>query len=86
MSAGLLGIDGGDSLVPCWAKPSGDGAWTLRLHETLGRRGTAVLQLAADCRAAGVDLRGEPAGAIKDGRVTFGPYEVLSVRIARQTG
>jgi alpha-mannosidase len=84
---GLLGIDGGDSLIPAWAKPEVDHAWTLRLHETLGRRGVAHLRLAGGWTASLVDLRGERAGeaegAIKEGSVAFGPYALVSVRISR---
>lgn len=85
-SAGLLGIDGGDSLIPAWARPEADNAWTLRLHETLGRRGVATLRLAEGWEASLVDLRGEPssvAGAINESRVAFGPYALLSVRLSR---
>ncbi len=68
VDAGLLGIEGGDTLQPTWAKPAdvvtgkgggraGLGAWVLRLNETLGRRGRATLRLAPGWRATRVDLR-----------------------------
>lgn len=83
VSAGLLGIDGGDSLVPAWAKPEAGGAWTLRLHETLGRRGAATLRIAADWKARLIDLRGEAIGAVREGRIDFAPYSLISVRLER---
>ena len=88
-SAGLLAIDGGDSLTAAWAKPAeSGGGFTLRLHETLGRRGTAELRLADGLTAERVDLRGRPAAEAEplDGPrvpVPFRPYEVVSVRIGR---
>ncbi|MEM7809554.1 MAG: glycoside hydrolase family 38 C-terminal domain-containing protein, partial [Planctomycetota bacterium] len=56
-NAGLLGIDGVPSVTAAWAKPEPDG-WTLRLHETLGRRGTLTLRLADGVTATRTDLRG----------------------------
>ena len=96
-SAGLLGLTGGESLAAAWAKPdpAGDG-FTLRLHETLGRRGVARLGLEPGCTAERVDLRGLPSGdagveAAGDSggsggsgvAVPFRPYEVVSVRVRR---
>ena len=80
VDAGLLGIDGGDSLIPAWAVP-GDGFWTLRLHETLGRRGVARLRLVEDRTATRVDLRGEKIGDVTNGVIEFEPYQIVSVRI-----
>ena len=87
--AGLLAIDGGESLVPAWAKPLDTGArgaptrWVLRLHETLGRRGTARLLFDVGMSATPVNLRGErigePSGETID--VGFGPYQVLSLLV-----
>ncbi|MEO1237732.1 MAG: glycoside hydrolase family 38 C-terminal domain-containing protein, partial [Planctomycetota bacterium] len=89
--AGLRGLEGGDSLVPAWAKPVSDtepGGWTLRLHETLGRRGAAHLKFAAGHHAQRVDLKGDPLDASPseaDGlRVDFAPYQILSYRITRR--
>lgn len=82
VSAGLLGLRGGDSLVPCWAKPADDGkGWILRLHEVLGKRGEAELLLAPGYSARRTDLM-ERAGAPVH-RLEFGPNELLSVRITR---
>ncbi|MEM8784039.1 MAG: glycoside hydrolase family 38 C-terminal domain-containing protein [Planctomycetota bacterium] len=86
--AGLLGVenvDGGDTLVPAFAACAGQNAWTLRLHETLGRRGEARLRLADGWGATPTDLRGRPTGEPLDrhGRFAFTPYGVLSLRIGR---
>ena len=62
--AGLLSVEGGPSLVPAWAKPlgpemhGGPTRWVLRLHETLGRRGTARLLFDLGVTATPVDLKG----------------------------
>ena len=82
--AGLLALEGGESLQPCWAKPALDGrGWILRLHETLGHRGVVRLRLAGGCRASLTDLREQPGASVEDGQVPFGPYQLVSVRIAR---
>jgi alpha-mannosidase len=88
-SAGFLGLEGGDSLQPVWAKPAEDarGAWILRLSETLGRRGRARLRLAPGWRAVPVDLSEKPlhpSRTLRDGgSIEFTPYGLLSVRIER---
>ncbi|MEM1099142.1 MAG: hypothetical protein AAGH92_10175, partial [Planctomycetota bacterium] len=83
--AGLLGLDGGASLIPAHAACAGKKSWTLRLHETLGRRGGACLRLAEGWIATPTDLRGESIGPKlgDDGRFAFTPYAVLSFRIER---
>ena len=82
VSAGLLGLDGVESLVPSWAKPAADGrGWILRLHETMGRRGKVRLRLAKGLSAYQTDLSEETKDKrpIRDIRVS--PYELISVRI-----
>ena len=82
--AGLLALEGGASLQPCWAKPAEDGkGWILRLTETLGRRGVVQLRLADGWRASLTDLREGPGAAVEGGRVAFTPYQLLSVRIEK---
>ena len=82
VSAGFLGLRGGDSLVPCWAKPADDGnGWILRLHEVLGRRGEAELLLAPGYAAWRTGLTEKPGAPLK--RIKFGPNELVSVKIAR---
>ncbi|HEV3273181.1 MAG TPA: glycoside hydrolase family 38 C-terminal domain-containing protein [Candidatus Methylacidiphilales bacterium] len=82
VSAGLLGVEGLASVVPCWAKPAEDGrGWILRLHETMGRRGKIGLRLAKGLKAYRTDLSEETrdARAVRELRVS--PYELMSVRI-----
>lgn len=83
VDVGLLGIDGGESLVPCWAKPEENGTWTLRLHETLGRRGNARVRLSEGRRLERVDLSGKTwPRQPRNGSVEFSPYQVVSLRVA----
>ena len=88
-SAGLLGLEGGESLQPVWAKPAeaGRNGWILRLNEVLGRRGKVTLRLAPGWRARPVDLSEKPlrpARTLRDnGSVEFGPYALLSMRIEK---
>jgi len=82
--AGLLAIESGSSLVPCWAKPAADGnGWILRLHETLGQRSIAKLTLAKGLAATATNI-GETA---KKGKrmetFEYKPYQVISIRIAK---
>lgn len=82
VGAGLLGLDGVESLVPAWAKPAADGkGWILRLHETMGRRGKVRLRLAKGLNAYPTNLSEETKDKrpIRDIRVS--PYELISVRI-----
>lgn len=81
-ASGFLGLVGGETLQPVWAQPRGDGSWVLRLNETLGRRGTAQLRLAAGWRASRVDLRAlsvDGGGAVTV--VDYAPYGLISLRI-----
>jgi alpha-mannosidase len=85
-SAGFLGLEGGESLQPVWAKPSDQvrGAWVLRLNEVLGRRGRARLLLAPGWRARRVDLSERslgPAPGLKS--VDFAPYALISLRLEK---
>lgn len=88
--AGLLGIEGGETLHPVWAKPAdaGRGAWVLRLNETLGRRGRARVRLASGWRARRVDLRERPlSGGVRAARegvtVDYTPYALVSLLVER---
>jgi alpha-mannosidase len=83
-SCGFLGIEGGNSLIPAWAKPVSAGQWVLRLHETAGLRGTANLLLEKGWRARLADMRETPEEAsLADGRIPFGPFQILSLLIRR---
>ena len=85
LTAGFLGLSGGETLQPTWAKPLAASKWVLRLNETLGQRGTAKLHLAPGWTAHRVTLLDAP---VDDQRgiteVAFKPYELISVLIEKQ--
>lgn len=85
-SAGLLGLEGGESLIPSWARPMGDGRWILRLHETQGLRGEVTLNLREGMNITPVDLAGREVPAegfkVSDNRVAFKPYQVISLLVS----
>lgn len=83
VASGFLGLSGGESLVPCWAKPATDGhGWILRLHEVLGRRGEAKVLLSPGFSAQKTDLSEAPTGPALQ-NLRFHPNELLSLRIFR---
>jgi len=85
MNSGFLGLEGGESLVPCWAKPAKSGTgWILRLHETLGRRGRVKVLLANGYRAVCTDLSESVTDASSVGQLSFSPYEIVSLLIQRK--
>jgi alpha-mannosidase len=81
LDAGLTHLDAPPSLVPAWAKPLGDGRWTLRLHETLGGRGPLQLALREPWHRTATDLRDQPLDPPRLDEVS--PYQLLSLRIER---
>lgn len=84
VSAGLLGLEGGQSIVPAWAAPGSDkDSWTLRLHETLGRSGSVRLLLDPQHTARKTDLSGNSLGEPAE-NFAFRGYEILSVEISRR--
>ena len=84
VSAGLAAITGTPSAVPSWAEPLEGGAWALRLHETLGRRGRATAAPAAGWNAVPADVYGKPHLTSADAAAArVEPYGLLSLRFAR---
>lgn len=82
VNSGFLGLDGVESLVPCWAKPAADGqGWILRLHETMGRRGKVGLRLAEKLKAFKTELSEETKDRKPIRQLTVSPYELISLRI-----
>ncbi len=79
--SGWRGLEGGETLIPCWATPLGRGeGWVLRLHETGGRRGEIMLRLESGSQAYKVDLQGKPLGSVlPEGRLAYRPHEVISL-------
>jgi alpha-mannosidase len=80
--SGFLGLEGGDSLQPAWAMPVDQRTWTLRLHETLGRSGSALIHLNEGFSATPVDLSGKPLSKPTN-TIAFRPYQIVSVKIER---
>ena len=78
------GLEGGASLIPVWAQPLANGAFVIRLNETLGRRGTCRVLMEEGARVEIVDLSGHPMPEIrfKDGVLTYEPYALLGLRIS----
>ena len=84
-SAGLLGLSGGESLIPAWCKPLANGDWILRLHEVLGRAGDIHLDLADGWSVARTDLAETPSDPCH-ATVSFRPYEIVSLRMSPPSG
>ena len=75
------GLQGGDTLIPHWAKPEADGAWVLRLHEVAGQRGEARLDVADAWTVQPTNLLSEPLGRpLRKGRLAYAPYDIVSLR------
>ncbi len=82
----LIGIDGSQTLLPCWAKPLGANDWVLRLHEVSGERGSARLQIAPGWSAQPVDLRDRNcADPNPTDSIDYRPYEIVSLKISRSS-
>ena len=83
LASPLPAFDGGESLVPAWVKPT-DNGYLLRLHETLGRRGTCTLTAARGAPLRHAELPGEatsePGHAL---RIDYRPYQLVTVRVDR---
>jgi len=80
--SGYLGMEGGDSLVPSWAKPAADGnGWILRLHETMGHRGTARILIKDGWKCVPTDLSEAVSNQKASTLVAFTPYQLVSLRI-----
>jgi alpha-mannosidase len=80
-------IEGMPSLAPLWAVPVDADNWVLRLHESMGRRGTARIAAPAGWRLSILEkaLPGDadkplPAG----GEVEIGPFAFISLGLQRE--
>lgn len=84
-SGGFLGMENAPTLMPAWCEPLEKG-WTLRLNETSGCRGEALVKIAAGWSAALCEIDKEAdATAFVTGalRVPFAPYKLLTVCFRR---
>lgn len=88
-SAGLVALEGGETLQPAWAKPVDAHTWVLRLHETLGQHGVCCVRLAVGFQFQRVDLLEQlvtvSTSTNNDDEIVFRPYEIISLRVRRNT-
>ncbi|MBC2595588.1 alpha-mannosidase [Ruficoccus amylovorans] len=75
-------LEGANTLVPCWAKPCVGGDWILRLHEVGGRRGVLGIRMAEGWSVGQTTIGEDEVRGVGD-RITFKPYEVVSLRFSR---
>jgi len=80
----LRSLKGGESILPCWAKPKGPTSWILRLHETMGRRGTTELVMSPGWEAYEIDLAENILSRTPVTTVAFKPYQIRSLLFCRQ--
>lgn len=82
IAAGLLSIDGAETLVPMWAKPANDAdGWMLRLHETRGLRGVATLKLESGWEAWISNADECLKQQLVDGAFHYKPYCLISIKV-----
>jgi alpha-mannosidase len=84
VSAGLRGIDAAPGLIPAWAKPLTNKRWVLRLHETLGQRGTCKIDTASTKELSRLDLNDESQGKVTRRGLRIEPYQIVSVGLSRE--
>ncbi len=86
MSAGLVGITGGDTLIPSWVKPiDGGNGYILRLHETRGYGGEVMFEVAPGWKVEHCDVSELSASPLLGNCLTFKPYSIESVRFSHMT-
>lgn len=81
VDAGWSGWHGLPSAVPAWAEPLADGAWALRVHETLGRRGQVQAEPSPGWSVVPASVRGDPTPCL--GALPIKPYGLTTLRFAR---
>lgn len=79
-------LEGDETLAPCWAKPTGGGAWVLRLHEVAGRRGMVKIKPRAGWKMSLTDIGESFRKPVKGGEIRFTPYQVVSVLLEKAAG
>lgn len=83
-NCGFLGLEGGESLVPCWARPLGQGVWELRLHEVMGQAGKCRVRVVPGWRIRRTDLMGRPVRGLSGQVLRFGPSQIITLRFQPQ--
>ncbi|QDU70429.1 alpha-mannosidase [Mucisphaera calidilacus] len=78
----VYGVEGLSSVVPSWVKPEPGGGMTVRLQESLGRRGWVSLDLGGRSWHL-TDLAGTPVSEATTHpcAVEVKPYQIISVRV-----
>ncbi|MEO0453586.1 MAG: glycoside hydrolase family 38 C-terminal domain-containing protein [Verrucomicrobiota bacterium] len=74
VNAGLKALEGGESLIPAWAKPEGNGEWILRLHEVGGQRGSVTIEA----------LEGWTVEGSRTKKLHFTPYQIVSAQFRKK--
>lgn len=83
VGAGFLGLADAPTLVPAWAMPLTARSWVLRLHEAAGQQGEAGLRLAPGWHARLCELDGRVRLRRSAARISYRPYQIVSVRLER---
>ncbi|WP_269537154.1 alpha-mannosidase [Cerasicoccus fimbriatus] len=78
----IQSLEGGETLVPCWVKPTDDGGFILRLHEVAGQRGQVKVTTQPGWNTSLTNLSETTPEPCK-GAITFGPYQVISLLVAK---
>ncbi len=78
----LESIEGGDTLIPSWAKPAEGSGWILRLHEVAGQRGKARISFSKPVKLALTRLDEAQSKPLDSDTLAFQPYEVISLHIS----
>ncbi|WP_269524561.1 alpha-mannosidase [Coraliomargarita parva] len=78
-------LEGGETLVPHWVKPTETGGWILRLHEVAGRRGQVSVNLRDGYQLSLTNLGESSLGEKSITKVNFKPYEVVSLHVSSIT-
>jgi alpha-mannosidase len=84
MARGWRGLEGGETLIPCWAQPLERSRWTLRLHEIGGSRGVARVVMEPGWSAQVVDFFGRPlAPPLRAGKLIYRPQQIIGLQFFR---
>lgn len=84
ISSAIEAISGGETLVPCWAKPAGKDAWILRFHEVAGMRGAVTVTPRPGWKLSETNLGEHAPRLLQPGEtIPFTPYQIVSVRFEK---
>ncbi|MEM6822927.1 MAG: glycoside hydrolase family 38 C-terminal domain-containing protein, partial [Verrucomicrobiota bacterium] len=81
----IQSISGGDTLIPCWAKPSEKGGWSLRFQEVAGRRGSMQVSVVPGWKLHLSNLsETEKMPLNTKNQINFKPYQVVTLRLEKE--